>query len=73
VPSKFLTPESYLAHWIESNEAFFPSKGGRVTVWCHDLDLVNDIEQLHYLVRTLADQTDIVDEVDAWVDKGRML
>ena len=69
VPSWFLPPESYLAQWINFNEKYFPSKGARVTVWCHDLDYVQDLEQLHKMSEKLSAQDDIIDDVDAWFDK----
>ncbi len=61
--------ESYLAQWIQLNEEHFPSKGSRVTVWCHDIDPTTDLENLRRLSRKLSEEVEIVDDVDAWFDK----
>ena len=66
VPAWFLPPDSYLSKWFVANEVYFPFGGDRVTVWCSGLDYVNEMEQINNLALTLANQTDIIDNVDAW-------
>lgn len=65
-PTWFLPPDSYLANWFKANQEYFPFGGDRVTVWCHGLDYVNELERLDNLAKRLAEQTDIVDNVDSW-------
>jgi predicted RND superfamily exporter protein len=69
VPAWFLPPDSYLSKWFVANERYFPFGGDRVTVWCSGLDYVNELEQINNLVLTLANQTDIIDNVDSWTTK----
>ena len=69
VPAWFLPPDSYLSKWFKINEKYFPFGGDRVTVWFAGLDYVNDFEQINNLALTLANQTDIIDNVDSWTNK----
>ena len=66
VPAWFLPPDSYLSKWFVTNEKYFPFGGDRVTVWCSGLDYVNELKEINQLALTLANQTDIIDNVDSW-------
>ena len=65
-PTWFLPPETYLAKWFEMNRKYFPFGGDRVTIWCHGLDYLNELEKLDALAKKLAGQKDIIDNVDSW-------
>ena len=69
VPQWFLPPDSYLSHWYTANEVYFPFGGDRVTIYLYNLDYVNELEELNGLVERLTNQTDIIDNVDAWNTK----
>jgi len=65
-PASFLPPDSYLSKWFATNEKYFPFGGERVTVWGSGLDYVNEMDKINQLALTLANQTDIIDNVDSW-------
>ena len=65
----FIPPDTYLSDFFIKNKEFFPFGGDRVTVYCHDVDYVNDYYELDYLVKQIEAQTDIVDNVDSWTNK----
>ena len=69
VPQWFLPKDSFLSHWYNANEEYFPFGGDRVTLYLYNLDYVNELEQLNSLVERLTNQTDIIDNVDAWNNK----
>lgn len=69
VPGWFLPPDSYLAQWIKFNDIYFPSRGSRVTVYCSEFDDVTDLKNLWELTQKLSEQVDIIDDVDAWLDR----
>ena len=65
-PTWFLPPDTYLAKWFEMNRKYFPFGGDRVTIWCHELDYMTELDKLDDLARRLSNQTDIIDSVDSW-------
>lgn len=69
VPAWFLPQESYLAKWFGVNEKYFPFGGERITVWLHDVDYTTEMENVWKLSNMLKNQTDIIDNVDSWVEK----
>ncbi len=62
----YLPSDSYLSKWFVTNEKYFPFGGERVTIWCSGLDYENELEQINQLALKLANQTDIIDNVDSW-------
>ena len=64
----FIPPGTYLSDFFIKNKEYFPFGGDRVTVFCHDLDYVNDYFELDNLVKQIEAQTDIVDNVDSWTN-----
>ena len=65
-PTWFLPPGTYLANWVDMNRIYFPFGGDRVTIWCHGVDYMNELDRLDYLAKKLSQQTDIIDNVDSW-------
>ena len=62
----FLPEGTYLASWFAKNRQYFPLGGDRVTLYLYDLDYANEFEKIQSLVDSIENQTDIVDDVDAW-------
>ena len=65
-PVWFLPPDTYLAKWVAATKKYFPFGGDRVTVYFSDADPIREYENLNQLALNIQDQTDIVDNVDAW-------
>eukprot|EP00092_Neocalanus_flemingeri_P016672 GFUD01018035.1.p1 GENE.GFUD01018035.1~~GFUD01018035.1.p1 ORF type:complete len:937 (+),score=124.95 GFUD01018035.1:339-3149(+) len=65
---RWLIPDdSYLAKWFDDRQEFFNDKGERGTIYFAELEINSEqLDKVQSLVRKLANQTDIITEIDTW-------
>eukprot|EP00090_Calanus_glacialis_P001448 TRINITY_DN11036_c0_g1_i1.p1 TRINITY_DN11036_c0_g1~~TRINITY_DN11036_c0_g1_i1.p1 ORF type:complete len:930 (-),score=108.05 TRINITY_DN11036_c0_g1_i1:221-3010(-) len=65
---RWLIPDdSYLAKWFDDRQEFFNNKGERGTIYVAEFEMNGkQLDKVQSLVRKLANQTDIITEVDTW-------
>ena len=65
---RMLIPDdSYLAKWFDDRMKYFNDKGERGTIYVADFAMNSEqLDRVSWLVRSLANQTDIISEVDNW-------
>ena len=51
---------------MKSFSQFFREIADRVTIWCADIEYVQEFDQLNNLAKNLEKQVDIVDNVKSW-------
>ena len=61
--------DTYLNQWFAANKRYFPFGGARVTVhMALDGHPAHELRGLHELAMKLENSSDIVEEVDSWVE-----
>ena len=66
---RMLIPDdSYLAKWFDDRMKYFHDKGERGTIYIAEFVLTRELlDRVSWLVDSLANQTDIITEIDSWV------
>ena len=52
-PTWFIPSDTYLAKWFSANKEYFPFGGDRVTIWCANVDYINEFEKLNAMTAKL--------------------
>ena len=65
-PAWFLPPDTYIAKWFVNNKLYFPASGERGTVYFSNTSLPASLPAINLLAERLANQSDIVTDVDTW-------
>lgn len=65
---RWLIPDdSYLAKWFDDRMEFFNDKGERGTIYVAEFEMTSEqLDKVRWLVKSLANQTDIITEIDTW-------
>ena len=65
---RWLIPDdSYLAKWFDDRMEYFNGKGERGTIYVAEFVMSSEqLDRVRWLVKNLANQTDIITEIDTW-------
>ena len=65
---RWLIPDdSYLAKWFDDRTEYFNDKGERGTIYVAEFVMTSQqLDKISWLVKSLANQTDIITEIDTW-------